>query len=282
MGLADGGADSLPVQRHQRPQVHDLGVDALRRQSFGGLQSEVDLPGPSEDGHILAWPLHIGLAQGNDVLAVWNLFLPGVQQLMLQEHHRVVVPDGSLQQALGVRRRGGADHLQSRNVGEQGLQTLGVLAGVPPSRAHGRPEHNGDFHLSAGHIPQLGSLVHNRVQADGDKIVVHPLHHRTHAPHGGAYGDAGEAGLADGGVDHPVGSELIPEALGNGKHIAHDTHVLADDEDVGVPYHLLMEGLSDGLTDSDLHLSTLLSLSETYIYLVTSAGSGAGALFANS
>ena len=200
---------------------------------------------------------------------------------MLQEHHRIVIPDGCLQKALGVRRRGGADHLQPGNMGKQGLQTLGMLTGVAASRAHGCPEYHRNFYLAAGHVPKLRRLVHHRVQTDGDEIIVHPLHYRPQAPHGGAYRHAGEAGFADGRVNHPVGAELLQKAPGDGKHIAHDAHILAQDDDVFIPDHFLMKGLADGLTDGGFHLATLLSLSVTNMYRVTSAGSGSGEFLAN-
>ena len=48
---------------------------------------------------------------------------------MLQEDHRVRVADRRAQQALGVRRGGGHDHLQAGDVGEPGLEALRVLGG---------------------------------------------------------------------------------------------------------------------------------------------------------
>jgi hypothetical protein len=56
-----------------------------------------------------------------------RLGLAEIEQLVLEEDHRVVVADRGDQQALGVVGRGGRDHHEARHVGEPGLQALAVL-----------------------------------------------------------------------------------------------------------------------------------------------------------
>lgn len=97
---------------------------------WAGLQGEVDLTAPGDDGQVPARPLHVRRTQGDGVLPIGDLLLVGVQQLVFQEHYRVVVPDSGLQQALGVGSGAGGHHLQSREVAEEILQALGMLACV--------------------------------------------------------------------------------------------------------------------------------------------------------
>ena len=283
MGLGDGLHDGIPVQGHQSPQIQDLHVDALRLQGLGGLQGEVDLTAPGDDGQVPARPLHVRRTQGDGVLPIGDLLLVGVQQLVFQEHYRVVVPDSGLQQALGVGSGAGGHHLQSREVAEEILQALGMLACVPATGAHGRPQDHGDAALSAGHVADLGSLVEQGIRALRGEVVVHQLHHGPQPPHRGAHGHAHKPLLGDGSVNDAVGAELLQKALGDGEHIAHDGHVLAHDENLFVPEHFLVQGFTDGLADGDLlaHLATHLSLSVTYISSSTVAGSGYGDASAN-
>ena len=72
--------------------------------------------------------LDLGLAQGDEILLLGDLLLLGVQQLILQADHRVVVTDGALDKALGILGAAGGDHFQAGEVAEQRLQGLGVMA----------------------------------------------------------------------------------------------------------------------------------------------------------
>ena len=170
----------------------------------------------------------------------------------------------------------GYSQVETHVVGGVIYPRLGVLTGVAAARAHGRPQDHGDIALTAGHIADLGGLIEQGVGALGGKIVIHQLHHGAHPPDRGAHGHAHEALLGNGGVDDAVGAEFLQKALGDGEHVAHDGHILAHDENLFVPEHLLVQGLANGLADSDLlaHLATHLSLSLTYISSSTVAGSG--------
>ena len=64
--------------------------------------------------------------------------LGAVEQLVLEDQHRVVVAHGALEQALGVVGRGRGDDLQARDVGEEGLQALGMLRAARASRRPAR------------------------------------------------------------------------------------------------------------------------------------------------
>jgi hypothetical protein len=83
----------------------------------------------------------------------------GGQYLVLEKHHRVVVPDRAFHQTHGVVGRGRHDQFQAGQVHEHGVGALGVLSGRGSSSAGRRPEHQGEGGLSAEHVVNLGHLV---------------------------------------------------------------------------------------------------------------------------
>ena len=93
VGLGNGLDNGVPIQRHQRPQIQHLGLDALLGQLGGRFHGEVHLAAPGDDGDVLALPLDSGLSQRNGVFLLGDLLLLGVQQLVLQEDNGIVVPD---------------------------------------------------------------------------------------------------------------------------------------------------------------------------------------------
>ncbi len=88
----------------------------LQRPASRRLQRHAHHLRPGDDGDVGAFALHVGHADRNDVVALGHLALRPVEHLALEEDHRVVVPDGRLQQALRVVRRRRRHDLQARDV----------------------------------------------------------------------------------------------------------------------------------------------------------------------
>src|SRR5690348_17788710 len=65
------------------------------------------------------------------------------------EHHRIVVPDGALEESLGVGRGGRCDHLEPGYVGVVALERLRVLGaeleGCAPRSAERSEEHTSEL-----------------------------------------------------------------------------------------------------------------------------------------
>ena len=71
---------------------------------------------------------HLGRAERHRVVRVRHVAPDGaVHLLVLEEQHRVVVADRRAEQAPGVGRGRGDDHLQARDVGEERLHRLRVV-----------------------------------------------------------------------------------------------------------------------------------------------------------
>ena len=115
VGLLHRVDDGLGVERAQAPQVDHLGVDALLGQLLGGVQRLADHDREGRDGDVLAGALDLGLADRQDEIGILrHVERLAVEDLVLEEDHRIGIADRGLEQALGV---GGAprrQHAQAR------------------------------------------------------------------------------------------------------------------------------------------------------------------------
>ena len=144
-GLLDRGDDGVDIERDERAQVDDLGIDALL---IGRGLRDVHERAVREHREVGALPVDAGLAELDRVVAVrhvaqrvlrpWHdrplvmaVERAVVDPLRFEEDHRVVVLDRRDQQALRVVRVRDDDGLQAGDVGEQRLGALRVgLAAV--------------------------------------------------------------------------------------------------------------------------------------------------------
>ena len=97
--------------------------------------------------------------------------------------------------------------------------------------------------LAAGHIPDLGGVVHNLVHGQDAEIKRHELHDRAEAGHSGADGQAGKPRFRDRGVQDSPRSELFDESLADLERALVVPHLLADEKDAIVAPHLFSHRL---------------------------------------
>ena len=114
-----------PCPRAARAQIDDLDRDVAQ---FGrGLLCRVDHRAPGDECDVLSLPMDARLADRDRVALVGHFpFDSAIEVLVLEEEDGVRILDRRDEQALGVGRRGGADALQSGDVGERRLGVLGV------------------------------------------------------------------------------------------------------------------------------------------------------------
>ena len=101
--------------------------------------------------------------------------------------------------------------------------------------------------LAARHVEGLGRRVDDLVNRLHREVHGHELDDRLQSVQRGADRHAGEAVLGDRHVDHPLGAELVEQALADlvGALILRD--FLAHQEHVGVAAHLQRHGVAQGL-----------------------------------
>ena len=160
-GLLDRLQYSFPVQRLEGPQVYHLHLDTFLGQDTRRLQAVVEHQAVGDDGDVAPGAFYVRLADGDGVFPIGDLPPDeAVGLLMLQEHHRVVVPDGGLQQPFGVVGSGRGDHLEAGGVAEVGLHILRVVQAAADTAAIRDADHH--RHLK----DTMGAIGHPRRLAD--------------------------------------------------------------------------------------------------------------------
>ena len=90
IGLFKAFADDILVQREQGADINDFGLDAVRRQLLCSVQSGINLTAVGDNCQVFAFESDTALAQRNGIEA-GDFALGGIQALVLEEHHRVII-----------------------------------------------------------------------------------------------------------------------------------------------------------------------------------------------
>lgn len=95
--------------------------------------------------------------------------------LVLQEHNRVGVANGGLQQTLGILRAPGRDNLQSRDAAIPGGVILGVLRGDTSGETVGATESDVARLNTSRHVMRLSGGVDDLIDRLHGKVESHEL-----------------------------------------------------------------------------------------------------------
>src|SRR5881396_2197784 len=273
VGLLHRPHDRGVIHRQQRPEVEDFDRETVVLRQLVGRLERLPHRGPvSDDGQILPLAGDPRLADGSEDLLLFRqrLLDPAVQPFVLEVDDRIVVPDGGLDQALRVPRRGGIDDLQARRVKEGRLRVL-RMERTAPHVAAARAAHH-DRGRETGAVARGGDVVREHVVGAGDEVDELHLRHRAHAHVGRPGRRADDCRLRDRSVDDACLAELLREALRHLERAAVRPNVLTQDENARVALHLLPQALAQGFEVGHLdHSITRLDDAVT-----TTAGSSFG------
>ncbi len=258
VGLGQAFEDCLAVQRTQRPQVDHFGVDALACQLLGGFQREANADGIGHDRHIAALAHDPRLADRQHmVVQLGDLEIAAIDQLVFEKHDRVLTADGSLEQALRIRRIVWSNDDQARNAGVPRPVVLAVLRPDAAGRAIGPAEDHRTAHLPARHVIGLGCGVDDMVDRLHGEVERHELDDRAQAAHRCAGPDAGKTVFGDRRIDDALGAEFFEQALRDFVGALIFRHFLAHHEDALVQTHFFGHGVAQGLANGQLdHIGT--------------------------
>src|SRR5438874_11800714 len=134
VGLLHRPHDRGVIHRQQRPEVEDFDRETVVLRQLVGRLERLPHRGPvGDDGQVLPLASQPRLADGSEDLLLFRqrLLDPAVQPFVLEVDDRIVVPDGGLDQALRVPRRGGIDDLQARRMKEGRLRVLRMERTAP-------------------------------------------------------------------------------------------------------------------------------------------------------
>ena len=247
--LAHRVQDRLLVERRGGARIEHGAGDAFARQCLGGFGGHMHHAAEGDDQRVVALAHDVRLGERNRVAAIRDLALGVVEQLVLQEDHRIVVADRLDQQPLRVIGAGGDHHLQPGDMGEDRIQRLAVLRARAGAGAVGGADDQRRGRAAAEHVAEFGRLIHDLVQADAEEIDEHDFRHRPQPGHRGPCGRADEPALADGRVQHAFGAEPPQQPLGHAEGAAPGIllarcagppgHVLAQHDDPRIARHFL-------------------------------------------
>ena len=118
--------------------------------------------------------------------------------------------------------------------------------------AVGAAEDDAGADLAAGHVQGLGRRIDDVVDGLHGEVERHELDDRLQPRHGGADAQAGKAVLGDRGIDDALVAKLLQQFAADlvGPLVLGD--LLADQEDLVVPTHLLGHGVAQGVADGGL------------------------------
>ena len=105
----------------------------------------------------------------------------------------------------------------------------------------------------AGAVAALRGEVRDHVERTRDEIHELELHDRTESRKRRAHPNPGEPLLADGGVEYPLRSEVIEEAVRQTEGAAVESDVFAEQDHPGIAFHLRAQRPADGLEVGDGH-----------------------------
>ena len=114
----------------------------------------------------------------------------------------------------------------------------------------GRSHDHRDRELAAGHVAELGRLVHKLVHALEEKIGVLHVGDGPHAEHRRADSRPCDRFFTDRRIDHPLVAELLHQAEVNAEGAAETAlhpDVLANEKNFRIAAHFFGDGLPERL-----------------------------------
>ena len=246
-GLLHAVDDRLLVHRTNRAQIDHLDVDPFGRQRLGRLERLVHHDGGGNDRQVAPLAADLRLADRHDVMPFGHDALHLVEQLVLEDHHRIGIGDRRQQHALRVVRRGRLDHLQARHMAKPRLEALAVLRRRAGAGSGGKPHDHRHRDLAAEHEAHLRRLVDDLLHRERCEIGELELEDRPHAGHRRADGDAGTAELGDRRIHDALRAEALDEIARDLKGAAINADILAHQEDALIRLHGNRHGFLDRL-----------------------------------
>jgi hypothetical protein len=188
------------VQRPQRAQVDDVGLDALAGERLGGLEGLPQRAAVGFAGHASAGPAHRGPRDVDRAGVVRQLALHGVQRAVLEDEHRVGVLQRGPEHPPRVAQRCRGEHLDAGDVGVPALEAVRVLRRELAACSGGHADDERDIELAAGHVQQRRRVVEDLVEGQQREVDRHDLDDRSHPAHRRADARADERRLRERGV----------------------------------------------------------------------------------
>mmetsp|Transcript_104697 Transcript_104697/g.293462 ORF Transcript_104697/g.293462 Transcript_104697/m.293462 type:complete len:373 (-) Transcript_104697:109-1227(-) len=248
--------NGIPIQRTNRQEINNLTRNSLASQDFGSFQGEADLFRVRNDGDIGSFSFDFGLANFHD--KVLGLFLvchgkgDSVHEFMFQDQDGVGVPNGGLDESLGIRRGVGRHHLDSRHTSIPGSKALRVLGCCSRTVSIGSPKDNRTGQIAAAHVKLFGGRVDDLINRLQGKIPRHEFHNGLEIVKGTSHGHTGESGFGDGSVNDSLFAVFLVQSLGDLVSALILSNFFTHDVDGLVAFHFLVDTFANGFSHRDI------------------------------
>ena len=217
--LLDGSSDSVDIERADGTEVDDLSVDTLSSELLSGLKSSVETLGVGDDGDIGTLAHDLGLADGDEEIRAVELLTNSegstIHELGLEADNGVIITNSGLEETLGILSIIRSNDLETGDGAIPSSKALRVLSSDSGSSTVATTENDGDVHLTTRHVAGLSSRVDDVINGLEREVEGHELANGTKTTHGSTNGETSETHLSNRGVDHTLGTILLPETLGN-------------------------------------------------------------------
>ena len=167
----------------------------------------------------------------------------------LEGDHGIVVPDGALEETLGVRRRRGQDDLQAGEMHPHRVRALRMLGGEANTAPGRASVGHGKIGLAAKHVADLARLIDDLIHGHEGERHHPPVHDGAEARARRAQAHAREHSFGDGREAHARGTELLDRVA---------REIGGEQDDPGIAPHLFGHRLFERLLKADLAHAALL------------------------
>ena len=146
---------------------------------------------------------------------------------------------------------------------EQALHAVGVLCTGAERGTHGAADDHRQFIVFTVHETPLCHAVEDLGESNHGKVGVHQLGNGTQTGDGSAQSGAHDGCFRNRSIADTLGAKLFQHATSDTKNIAKLGNVFAKNQDLFIAPHLFLQGGTDGLKISFLHLLSSLPLTHT-------------------
>ncbi len=149
----------IEIERIERAKINNRRFNTLGRQLFGSIQRIMKLARIGYDNQIFASTAHRSLTPFKRVGIKIDLFLAGIERLVLDKDDRIRFCQALAQQMIGILHGGRHDKPQARRMHDPCFKALRMLCTRRTACAALRAQHHRHADLATKHIADFGCLI---------------------------------------------------------------------------------------------------------------------------
>jgi hypothetical protein len=245
-------ANGIEIERIEGSQIDDRRLDALGRESLGGVEDKMQLARISDDDQVSARAPDCCLAPGQWRRGKVDILYHRIERLVLDEDDGIGLGQRLAQQMVSIRNRGRHRQSEAWRVHDIGFKTLGMLGTRRPPGAALGSEHHGNADLAAEHVADFRRLIGKLVHRHAEEVDIHELGHWPQPRHRRPDGCADDGWFRDRRIEDAPGAELLEQILGHAIGAAIAANFFSHDDHIGIFGHRIGQCLAQRIAVSQL------------------------------